>query len=147
MRSQAVDLRPLVPTTAYATLGTAYVPAQWTPVSLDTKVTDLGNNFDPVNHRYLVPVSGIYFVSGKVSFPGVGNANVVVIASVWRNGGAGIQGARGPQSSADGNAESIVAGLIVCLAGDYLQLYNYSNNAWSLATGSQNTYLQVQKVG
>jgi hypothetical protein len=116
-------------------------------VSLDTISQDPGNNMAPIaNGRYVCPATGYYQVVGNAAAVSTATGQQVV-SFIAKNGVQVNQGNLTSSSASGQGMQSIVADLIYCNAGDYLELWVYSSTALAGSTGSNNTYLSVVQVG
>lgn len=101
-----------------------------------SKVFDTHNGFDYVNSRYVAPVSGYYDIIGKTGYV-TGSYNR---AQLHKNGAIYKIG-----TDSSGN-HSMVNDVVYLNAGDYVELYGFSNVAnttYTTAQGTAGSYLTV----
>lgn len=123
---------------AYRNASFSFSAGVWTKVPLDTESFDPQGAMDVVtNGRYNVPATGWYQVDAGVD---VGNSNVGVVG-VYKNGSQAAYS--GGTFGANGTAAT-VSDIIQCNAGDYLELWVYSNPGTSLTVGE--SYLNFLSV-
>lgn len=112
-----------------------------TPVKvvLGAEEFDTNNNFDIVNSRYVVPVSGFYDISASCSVDAAANGGTITFiykngsqlyANQAQNNGAGVRTIGG-----------VISKITQFTAGDQVEMWVQNNAApWTLDTGLQ-TYL------
>jgi hypothetical protein len=103
------------------------VPAVgWQKVPLNTQ--NVGFNWDNTNKRWTCPTTGAYNISGVCSFTMTAAQNSRVIVSIWVNG---VERTRGTDYTAGTTNSTGAGGIAYCdtylFAGDYVELYSYSN--------------------
>jgi hypothetical protein len=101
----------------------------WTKINIDTSDIDPGSNLDvATNHRYNVPVTGLYLVSvsAAVSFS---SANQGIYAAVAKNGAlSGYAGAVGT-----GYIVASHADIVSCTAGDHIEVWCFVSTGMNLS--------------
>jgi hypothetical protein len=117
---------------------------QSTKVPLNKKAIDNLSNYDTTLHRFNIPASGIYSVSGYVHFisPGVGNGLSV---KIYHNGNPSVNlGMVGIGTSINTTVGGTTEMYLV--AGDYIELYVlcYSNSL--IYSDMSHTYLKVTRI-
>ena len=118
-------------------------------VPFDTRNYDSSNNFDTVGHRYVCPANGYYKVDAGWYTNGVIAAGqIIAAAGIAKNGIGNVvsQGPEGAGATSGGNTCAGVSDIILCNAGDYLQLAAYGSTAWSLNNATHLTYMSVVQV-
>src|SRR3989304_6410120 len=64
----------------------------WVKVSLNSATYDLGKNFDTTNFKFVVPVSGLYHITGKVYFVAASvQADKNYFVAIYKNNAAIVQ--------------------------------------------------------
>lgn len=124
-------ISPSTPPSAIVNVARAYRNAAlsvsantWTKVPLDTVSFDPQGNMDIVtNHRYNIPVAGWYQVEGQVT-TGANGTNGYTYVGLRKNGTEFCQGQAFTQG---GNANAAVSDTVQCNAGDYIELYVYTD--------------------
>ena len=142
----AVELNATYAARAYR--NTAFnLSAGNTLIPLDTKAFDPGNNVNVTTGRYVCPVAGYYQVEGslRVSCPSL---NTTVGAMLFRSGSFYSDGDNHVTSVASETIGVGASDIIQCNAGDYIQLYAYTNaaNASLYIGGWTENYLSVHLV-
>jgi hypothetical protein len=141
-------------TMARAHLGTTMtgvVANAWNKVPLDTKTGvsfDPGSHFDTAtNHRYTAPATGYYQVDGVVHV-GIGGANAAVgeQAGIYKNGALLSKGGASGYTGSLADTWTSVSDVVYLQAGDYIELWYYTNGGWNAQAGSADTYLSVVMV-
>ena len=100
----------------------------FTKIQLSGEDFDTNNNFDSsTNYRYTAPVDGFYQFTGRVS----NNGNGAFIASLFKNGAEFRDG--NMFTVASGRSGSQVSDMVQLTAGDYIELYVYSDNTTIVA--------------
>lgn len=108
-------------------------------ITLDAESYDANNNYS--SGTYTVPVTGIYAISGQVSFSGTSISH----SALYVNGSIALQGAY-PGGSASG-AYSLLVGDLSLTASDTVELYVYTDNAsQGIKVGSSATYMSIRLV-
>lgn len=94
------------------------------------------------NTRYVVPVAGIYRLSGAVTW--TNNATGVRAAEFMKNGSA-LSGTNvwQPASSANFLTVTLPAYNVQCAVGDYLEIGGYQNSGAALATVIGGSYFSI----
>lgn len=95
-----------------------------TRVGFDTENFDTNGNFDSTvsQGRYTAPVDGFYFFNGRVE----NNGNNILLTYLYKNGS---EVRRGNQLViATGLSGSVVCDLLQLTAGDYVEVWVYSDN-------------------
>jgi hypothetical protein len=117
------------------------VPAVgWQKVPLNTQ--NVGFNWDNTNKRWVCPTTGAYNISGICSFTMASAQNSRIIISIWVNG---VERSRGTDYTAGTTTSAGAGGIAYCdtwlFAGDYVELYSYSNPVKALdwVGGSSNS--------
>lgn len=116
-------------------------------LTIDSLIKDTHGGFDATNNRYVIPVSGIYQFTGKLS---LGNTNILNARYDVRLGINGTVTYVGPNIIF--NAASALQTLnctfptIALNAGDFVELYaegagNNSVSTYTTSSGSPNTFL------
>lgn len=115
---------------AYRTGNQAVGTGLFVKVQLNAENFDTNNNFDStVAFRWTVPVTGFYYVNGRSQNNGAGN---LLVAYIFKNG---VLLRDGTQADPDiSNGGSNVGDLLSLTAGDYLELYIYSDNGTIIGT-------------
>jgi hypothetical protein len=138
---------PVTAARAYRNAAFTMPAAANAKVSLDTISQDPGNNMAPIaNGRYVCPATGYYQVVGNAAATSTATGQQVV-SFIAKNGVQVNQGNLASSSVSGQGMQSIIADLIYCNAGDYLELWVYSSTALAGNAGSNNTYLSVVLVG
>jgi hypothetical protein len=118
------------------------VPAVgWQKVPLNSQ--NVGFNWDNTNKRWVCPTTGAYNISGVCSFTMTAAQNSRVIVSIWVNG---AERTRGTDYTAGTTNSTGAGGIAYCdtylFAGDYVELYSYSNPVkaleWVAGTSNSN---------
>lgn len=115
----------------------------WTKIPLDTRTFDPGSNFDiTTNYRYNVPTAGYYHVSAQalLSVSATGTYTEGITA-VYKNGVQVSGEVTFP--AIETYQDDLVGDIIECAAGDYLEMYAYSSQASTLATGTVYTFMSI----
>jgi hypothetical protein len=117
-------------------IGTAY-----TQVTLVSSFSNYG--FTITSNNLVVPISGIYAVTGQVGMPLV-SGNAVGIMALYQQGGA-IATYQGPYSLSSYQTATIAT----CNAGDTLALYAavLDGSAQNTFTGVSQTFLSAYFIG
>ncbi len=120
----------------------------FTKVALDSKTYDPNNNFDVVNNRYIVPVTGFYWFSGFVELGSTAVVNLHV--TIFKNGTEWRRLFRGgsPNTGPNGASGSDIQ---LLMAGDYLELWCYHAASGGVAvpldTDATSSYLAIEYRG
>lgn len=113
--------------------------ASFVLVTYDTKDFDTGSNIDVTTNkgRFTAPVAGFYVFFARASFTGLGNSAQVILA-LYKNGSVYQRGLH-EQSQVSGAGGSSYGDLVQLAAGDYVEMYVYTDGNASLETaaGSQ----------
>jgi hypothetical protein len=132
---------------AYQSTSQTSIPGgTFTKVNLQTKLSDGGGEFDATtNFRFTAKQAGLYQVNGgiNVSSPAAGNG---YFCSIFQNGSMVSRG-----SSILGYAGSVqscasVSALLNLAAGDFVELYAFGDNSFSLVNGPSATRLSIARV-
>jgi hypothetical protein len=139
---------PVTPAKAQRNAALTTVAATWTKMPLDTVSYDPGGNVSLASSRYVCPATGYYLVTGEVTLnPGVAYSDQTLVAAIYKNGGQIAAGQRMSRTDTTNSLDSVVSDIISCNAGDYLELWYYTNGGgWAVSQGSF-TYLSVVQVG
>lgn len=109
---------------------------------------DKTNSFDYTNNRFVCPSSGLYRVSGALSWGA--NASGIRTLEVYKNGsgGTGILYSSPGSSAAEVRSNGSI--LVDCKAGDYLEIYAYQDSGVALNISGLNgepfNYIQFEKL-
>ncbi len=117
--------------------------AAWTKIPLDTATFNPGGHLDiATNHRYNVPANGYYQVNAQalISVSATGTYTECITA-VYKNGTEAIGDVTFP--AIETYQSNLVADIIECTAGDYLEMYAYSSQGGPLNPSTQYTYMSV----
>ena len=123
----------------------AYRAAAWTPVAasntvpFDTKNYDPNNNFSTTTYKYTVPVTGLYFISGRSSV----NANTRAIASINVNA---AERARGTDNTGTAPTGVMVSTDLELTAGDEVTFVMYAAVSGSAEVDSIRTWFTGRLV-
>jgi hypothetical protein len=119
--------------------------AAWTKVPLDTLSYDPGGNVSLINSRYVCPATGSYQVNGAALGQAIPTSGFITVA-IYKNGSVA---ANGSAVSAPTETGAIVADVVQCNAGDYLELWAYQSGTagWPTYPGSAGVYFSVVQVG
>lgn len=111
---------------AYTTAAAAF-----TKMPLDTQDFDPNSNYDrTTNYRYTAPVSGYYYLGGEMNYNAViGNS----LVTIYKNG---VEHTRGNQNTVVNNLGTTVSAVIYLSAGDYVELWYYTQTAVLLNAAS-----------
>lgn len=130
---------------AYLSASQGVSAATWTKANLNSEDFDTNSNFDnATNYRYVVPVTGYYFIQGQIALSTTGTTNTANAAgAIYKNGSAVINGT---QIAGSGDIKTILrvnmSRLLYLTAGDYMELYGYfSESGRSFAGGSDKTFM------
>lgn len=119
-----------------------------TVVQFNSSVFDDHNAWDSTNYRYVLPMSGKYFVIAQVAFDD--SATGARAISIRKNGTI-INDTSIPASGAASADHAVLAQILISgNAGDYIdvQAYQASGGALNLIGGStQSTYLNIFRLG
>lgn len=116
-----------------------------TKVLLDTKTFDTHSDFDVVtNNRFVVPVTGFYFISAQLALTAAGSTNGTgTEAYIYKNGSELLR-----TSIIDGNGSGTrisrppMSRLLSLTAGDYLELFGIIDEGGrGFASGSTITFM------
>lgn len=118
-------------------LGTATntTSAGWQKVPVDIVALDSSGCWNAANERAVIPVSGVYQISGRVYSSTAGSTTI----AVYVNGSnrSHIGGAASSVSAQGGYT------LLSLAAGDYVELYMSTNTVRALAVGAVETWLTI----
>jgi major tropism determinant Mtd-like protein/collagen triple helix repeat protein len=117
---------------------------QWTKIPIDTSSFDVGSNLQLANGRYICPTTAQYEVMAAVEL----NTGTPTGAQVgiYKNGALAAAG--GVASSATGYAGAVVADIVSCTAGDYLELWAQSTaGATPIVNGATAAYISIVQAG
>ena len=117
--------------------GAVTINATSTKVPIDTKTYDPGNNISTANGRYVCPVSGFYHAMGQIETGGSTN----MYAQLRKNGSPYANG-----NASSATYQSVVADVIQCNAGDYIELWVYAQANTSMSSDAFGNYLSVMLV-
>jgi microcystin-dependent protein len=134
--------------TAPVTTARAYLSANWTPpaagdilVPLNTISYDTGGNFSTAGNRFVCPTTGYYQVNGCVTPAGAGS--MAINTKLWKNGTTVTTGGGWAGNATNAGAE-VMADIVFCNAGDYLQLVaNFSATLIAVSSGPMLTWMSV----
>ena len=96
----------------------------WTKVSLNTVMYDLGLNFNTTLFKFVIPVTGLYALHGKIDFGNV-IANKAYAVGIYVNGVLTIHNYAHIGSATD-EVDSYVAHDVYLEKDDYVELYALS---------------------
>lgn len=130
---------------AYQSVAQSIAAATFTKISLQTKTSDAGNEFDAALYRFTAKQAGIYHVDGSVNFSNPQTAAGYFCAA-FKNGAMIARGSAVTVNSTSVQAVSVVSGDIPLIAGDYLELYAYGDGAVTLASGPSATRLNIHRI-
>jgi len=102
----------------------------WTKLQMNSQTWDLGDDYDSTsNYRFDVPTTGKYFLLGAANFSGLADQDVVML-SFYRSGtqiNAHVVGQSKQHASGTGNLCNSISGYTNLTAGQYIELYAYSD--------------------
>jgi hypothetical protein len=119
----------------------------WQKVPLNSQ--NVGFNWDNTNKRWVCPTTGAYNISGVCSFTMTSAQNSRIIVSIWVNG---VERTRGTDYTAGTTTSTGAGGTAYCdtylFAGDYVELYSYSNPVKALewVGGSTNSNMLTVRL-
>lgn len=121
----------------------------WNLVLLNTATYDLGLSFEPLTHRFTVPVTGQYSIKGRVHLVGSSViADKRYTVAVYKNGVAVSNGTA--HASYAGQLSIDVNDEFYLNKNDYIELYIYPNvgavNTVDILGGSGYTYLVIDLI-
>lgn len=113
-----------------------FTSAAWQAVVLPNTNVNIGSCYNTSNGRFTVPVDGVYLVTAHTYVLGPA-AGWYIHPMFWVNGSSNTRrpsaGAlhrmRGHGNTAGYQTDTEIAEIILMVAGDYVQFYNYSNAA------------------
>lgn len=117
----------------------------YTKVLNGVETFDVGGHYDSVtNYRFVVPVTGYYYISGTSLFEAV-PAGVYCVLLIYKNG---TEVVRLPQQSAANTIDFAitVSSILSLTAADYVELYAYHTNASALNLRGFETRFQVSTM-
>ena len=122
--------------------------ATYTKVTLNTENYDPGNNFDSVtNYRFTAPVTGYYFVHGKISYNDFPTpAGVFGLCAFYVDGVAVSSNVGFANDSHSGEFTVSHTDVIYMVASSYLELYAYQSSGVStvdIYNGTNETFMAV----
>jgi hypothetical protein len=137
---------PVTAARAYRNAALTLTASAWTKLPVDTISSDPGGCVSLASGRYVCPATGSYQVSGDV-FVSATASGQSISAGILKNGTLVAQGAT-VMAPASGGIGSVVADVIQCNAGDYLEVgYYCAPTALPIATTPTMNYLSVVQVG
>jgi hypothetical protein len=119
-----------------------YTTAPWQSSGFDNWA---GHSNTTNNTRYVIPVAGIYQLSGALTW--AANATGVRAAEFMKNGTAlGGSNLYMPASSSNFFTVSLPAYFVQCVVGDYLEIGGFQNSGAPLATVPGGCYFSITYV-
>lgn len=129
---------------AYAGVTTSLPTSTWTKATINTVAFDTHNDFNISLNRFVVPVSGFYFINGQAAVTQAGSSANGQANALYKNGVLLISGT---QLVASGNGFTInrsnLSTLVQLVAGDYIEVFAFMSDPTGrlIDSGSVNTYL------
>ena len=131
---------------AYASGTTAMTSSTWTKAAIDTNTGvgfDTSSGFNTSLNRYVIPVSGYWFINGQVGVTIAGSSTGAQQGSLYKNGSPFVVGTINPAS---GSATEInrpnMSIFIRLTVGDYIEVYGWcGESSRAMDSGSTTTYL------
>ncbi|MDX3126019.1 hypothetical protein [Streptomyces scabiei] len=124
----------------YAQTAQSIPDGAWTALTLDTEAydSDGGHSTSTNTSRYTVQVPGVYLITGAAAFAGNATGNRAVRMAV---NGIGVIGSFVKTLAATATHSSAVATVaqVVCVAGDYIEVFGYQNSGGALMTSATST--------
>lgn len=113
-------------------------------IQFDTENFDTNNNFDTTtNFRYTAPVSGFYQLNASAGVTSGGTVSGFI--SIYKNGSELTRGSRNTPQSSSAFACTI-SDLVQLTAGDYVEVFWFSNTTTSLDVGSSTVWFSGHLV-
>lgn len=118
--------------TAYMTSNqTSFPQGTWTKIQFNSTFIDTDSAFNTSTHRFVVPSGkgGKYFIHGQVHYFGFGGGNTnndAYYAMIYKNGVQGHLHQVGQEPDINYNGVA-VAHIMDLVAGDYIELYGYTD--------------------
>lgn len=129
---------------AYQSAAQSIAPGTFMKVALQTKTADAGGEFDIATYRFTAKQTGIYHVDAAVNFAMPGNAGY--FGAIFKSGSMTLRGSSIFSSSGASQAVSTISGDVPLNAGEYLELYAYSDAAVTLAAIPSSTRFNVHRI-
>lgn len=107
---------------------TGIVANTWTKIALDTVDEDPSGMWDATNKRIVSPGTGIFIVTGLVSYLAATTGNR--LAFIYKNGvgWAAYAGVPADNNTLNGAPGVVIPAIIPVVAGDYLELWTYQDS-------------------
>jgi hypothetical protein len=134
--------RDVLKARAYPNANVAITTAGWVVIGLTNISFDSYGLMSLSNNRFICPIPGIYRVHGTVGYTAV---VARYIASLYKNG---VEMGRGNDlyNSTAQIISLVVSDMMVCAAGDFIQLYGYASGATSTYYGGGTASLTFLSV-
>lgn len=133
---------------AYRNTILALAANTWTKIPLDSISFDPGSSFSLPNSRYVCPATGYYQVNATASIQS-GASTVGGGVAIYKNGAMATSGniLLGAAVGSGSQEQYVVSDVVYCQAGDYLELWAWTNAAVNCGYGPTNTWMSVAQVG
>lgn len=108
-----------------------------------TRIFDSHNAWDSSNNLYRFPISGKYLLEIQNNAPAIG----LTQCAAYRVNGVATTFYIGTDSAANNQARFGGSTLVTANAGDYIEIYHFTNGSVTIQANEQHTHFSITRVG